>query len=122
MANTTKDMNKHGDTRGLHPNSLKNLRPNLNGRPTKLISLTAQLKEDILKPVEGDKQHRTWLELLSQAWLRAALKNPAYFKELLERIEGRVTQPIAGEEGQPLRHIIQVVDQETKRALDDFIK
>lgn len=95
--------------RGQNPNSLKNLKPfqngksgNPNGRPPKDVSLTSLLKEEIDKVCPSDKQGRTWRQLLVLAWLTGAMKNPVLLKELLDRLEGKVAQPITGAGGGPI--------------------
>ncbi len=80
---------------------------NRNGRPRKDCSLTSLLKVEIEKIPRGEKNKRTWRELLALAWLTAALKNPngLAFKELLDRTEGRIAQPLAvtGANGGPIK-------------------
>ena len=104
---------KQRHKRGMHPNSLANLKPfqkggnaNPKGRPPKDVSLTSLLKAELEKIPAGEKQGRTWRQLLVLAWLTGAMKNPALLKELLERIEGKVTQPISGG-GEPV--LVEVV-------------
>ena len=67
---------------------------NRNGRPIKDVSLTSLLKEQIDQVPPGEKQGRTWHQLLVLAWLTGAMKNPVLLKELLDRIEGKVSQGI----------------------------
>jgi len=93
----------------MHPNSLANLKPfqkggnaNPKGRPPKDVSLTSLLKIEIEKVPPGEKQNRTWRQLLVLAWLTGAMKNPALLKELLERLEGKVIQGIAGPDDGPI--------------------
>lgn len=117
-----KQLNNQGNHRGLHPNSLKNLENgrkkwhNPNGRPKKDISLTSLLKEEIEKIPQGEKQGRTWRQLLVLAWLTGAMKNPVLFKELLDRLEGKVTQPIGGDETNPV-YIINVHSEQGKTGI-----
>lgn len=110
-------LNKNGNKRGMHPNSQKNLKPNLGGRPRKDCSLTSILKEEINKIPPGEKQGRSWRQLLVLAWLTGAMKNPVLLKELLDRLEGKVTQPIAGEGGGPVT-IKVVYDNDNKQRKD----
>ena len=75
---------------------------NNNGRPLKDISLTSLLKEQIDQVPPGEKQGRTWRQLLVLAWLTGAMKNPVLLKELLDRMEGKMPQPISGEGGKAI--------------------
>jgi len=65
--------------------------------------LTSLLKEQIDTIPSDEKQGRTWRQLLVLAWLTGAMKNPVLFKELLDRLEGKVLQPIGGQNGEPIR-------------------
>ena len=70
-------------------------RANPNGRPPKDLSLTSLAKRKIDTLVRGDPQGRTWREKLVDEWFeRAARGNDRLFRELIERIDGRTTQPI----------------------------
>ena len=81
---------------------------NPKGRPRKDVSLTSLLKkylDDIPNVKIGDKVNTelTWRQLIVQAWLIGSYKgNATLFKELLERVEGKVVQPLSGAEGEPL--------------------
>jgi len=81
---------------------------NPKGRPKKDVSLTSLLKKylDEVPSVKiGDKVNTelTWRQLIVQAWLVGAYRgNATLFKELIERLEGKVAQPITGGEGEPL--------------------
>lgn len=105
-----KSLNGKGLGRGCHPNSLKNLENgrqkwhNPNGRPPKDVSLTSLLKkylEEVPAIKVGDQVNtKTWRELIVQAWLVGAYKgNSTLFIELINRLEGKVLQPIGGEGG-----------------------
>ena len=72
----------------------KGVSGNPNGRKTKDFTLTSLLKEELDKIPQGEKQGRTWRQLLVLAWLTGALKQPALLFELLNRLEGRPVQPI----------------------------
>jgi len=67
---------------------------NPRGRKAKDVTLTSLLKEELDKIPQGEKQGRTWRQLLVLAWLTGALKQPALLFELLNRLEGRPVQPI----------------------------
>ncbi len=119
--------------KGKHPNSLKNLRPfqkgnsgNLNGRPPKDVSLTSLLKKYIETTpalIDGKPNTKTWRELLVETWVFASHKgNPVLFKELLERLEGKVTQPVSGEGGGPIAVKIEVVSEQAKKFTEEIVK
>jgi hypothetical protein len=127
-------MDKMRSKKGLHPNSLANLKKikpgevrNPNGRPRKDVSLTSLLKAEMEKIPEvydknGKKNTRTWRELLVEAWLRGALKNPVLLKELLDRLEGKVAQPVTGEGGGPIKSEITInVNSEKAKALTEQV-
>lgn len=88
--------------KGKHPNSLKNLKPqvkggparNPHGRPHNRLSLTVIAREKLEEVCPYDSQGRTWKEYLVDRWMAQALENPVYFRELIERLEGKVTQPV----------------------------
>lgn len=77
---------------------------NPKGRPRKEVSLTSLLKkylDDVPDIQVGGKTNtKSWMELIVQAWLVGAYKgNAQLMRELLDRVEGKVPQPIAGAEG-----------------------
>ena len=85
----------------------KGVSGNPNGRPCKDVSLTSLIKKYLEEvpdvKVGSGPNTRTWRELIAQAWLVGAYKgNSVLFKELLDRLEGKVALPITGGEGQPL--------------------
>ncbi len=82
---------------------------NPNGPPKKETCLTSLLKEQINTIPPGEKQGRTWRQLLVLAWLTGSMKNPVLLKELLDRVDGKVLQPIGGGDGQaiPVRIIYE---------------
>lgn len=89
-------------TRGQHPNSLKNLEKgrfqkgqvsNPHGRPRKEFSVTSILQEKLNQPCDKDPSV-TWAEWLAKRALELAGENPAYYRELMDRTEGRVPQAL----------------------------
>lgn len=50
---------------------------------------------------------------------RGAKRNPQLLRELLDRLEGKVTQPIGGDREKPLQ--FEVVDKETRQALEQYL-
>ncbi len=77
---------------------------NPKGRPPKDLSLTSLLKDELDKhpEINGKTDPRTWRQLLVQAWLRGAMTKPVLLQMLIERLEGRVAQPITGDNGGPI--------------------
>ena len=81
-----KRVNKHGDTRGLHPNSQKNLKPFEIGHPlignTDGFSLRAELKHALVK----EKR----MAIVNSTIEGAILREPTPFKELWDRVDGKL--------------------------------
>jgi len=102
-----KQPTKNRYARGKHPNSLANLKTgkegwqkgqsgNPKGRTSKAACITSLIREMLDQPIEEGKPE-TWRQAIAKAILIGAVTgNPAITKELLERLEGRVTQPIEG--------------------------
>lgn len=68
---------------------------NPNGRPKKADCLTSLLREEIDKVAPEDAEGRTWKELLVIGTMRFALAgNATALKEIWERMDGKVTQPL----------------------------
>ena len=109
-------------TRGRHPNSLKNLKPypkGVTGHPgqkPKIYSITAAVKE-LLDTVPPDEtKGRTWIQILALAILTQSLKNPTFFKELIERLEGKVALPIEGGDKPIILSLIDELHKKVKEA------
>jgi len=114
----------------MSPNSLANLRPlkkgdksrNPNGRPTKEKSITEALrvllKTGTLKNVKHTTDE-TIVETLAKNWIKEALKSARYFEMMLDRIEGKETQPISGEGGSAI--LISVVSENARKLTEDII-
>ena len=88
--------------RRINPNSLKNLKPckkgethNPKGGPRREASLTRIARGMLPKVCPYDSKGRTWGEYLAERWMAESISNASYFKELMDRLEGKVTQPIA---------------------------
>ena len=94
---------------------------NPNGRIRKDCSLTSLLKEEIEKIPPGEKYNRNWRQLLVLAWLTGAMKNPVLFKELLDRLEGKVVQPVGGAAGGEPVKVEITVSSEIARTLTEEI-
>jgi hypothetical protein len=64
--------------------------PKKNGRPKGSLSLTSEIKK-VLEGVDEASQ-KTILELLAIGATKHAMKgNAAYFKEIIERVDGKIT-------------------------------
>ena len=93
---------------------------NPKGRPPKNISLTSELKEQLNQVCPHDPQRRTWLQYLVARWLGQAAENATYFRELIERLEGKVTQTIESEGGLATVNI-NVNSNDTKTNIESVI-
>jgi len=102
-----KQLNKNGDRRGMSSGSRKNLdsgRKRGNGKPNG-IPITSAIRELIDKPcderwlhVEDKGKGITWRQAIAKSILSSAVAGkPGIISELLDRLEGKVTQPIVGE-------------------------
>jgi Family of unknown function (DUF5681) len=83
--------------------------PNPGGRPRKapISNAYARHVEDPLPDDLRSKlrlsQGATWADAMALGQLRSAVRgNTVAAKEIADRIEGRVTQPISGENGEPV--------------------
>lgn len=69
---------------------------NPNGRPKNTVYLSEMLRDQldhVPETIDGEPNAQTWRDLICDSILRAAVKGnqPALTKELLDRIEGKVT-------------------------------
>ena len=74
---------------------------NPKGRPKNTVYLSEMLREQldqVPETIDGEPNTRTWRDLICDSILRAAVmgSQPAITKELLDRIEGKVTIPVGG--------------------------
>lgn len=103
-----KQLNSNGNRRGMSPNSRKNLeKRNLKGNSNtkKDYSITRIIKEMIDDPAEErwleveDKGKKfTWRQAIAKRILIEAVRgNAKVTSDLLDRLEGKVTQPVLGE-------------------------
>ena len=102
-----KQLNSNGNRRGMSQNSLKNLHPRLKGNnhAKKDYSITRIIKEMLDEPAEErflDVQDKgkslTWRQAIAERILIEAVRgNAKVTGELLDRLEGKVTQPVANE-------------------------
>jgi hypothetical protein len=85
--------NSKGDARGMNPNSQKNLKPFLNGRPKKEVCVTSWLKEyassKITNPIEA--KNLTFAQAAAlQTWKAAAKGDLESYEFIINRIEGKL--------------------------------
>jgi len=111
--------NRAGNKRGMSLNSQKHLlgvqgigNPK-NNHAKKELSITRKQREMLLLPCPYAPT-MTWLEWLAERGMALAGENATYYKELLDRLEGKVTQPIGGDGGEPIKTEIIVSSQTAK--------
>ena len=103
MDNSTEgQLNRNGDRRGMSLSSQKNLlgvqgigNPK-NNHAKKELSITRKQREMLPLPCPYAPD-KTWVEWLAERGMSLAGENATYYKELLDRLEGKVTQPVSGE-------------------------
>ena len=123
------DTEKHrGNTSGLIP-----WKPgqsgNPKGRPKNVTYISEELRKFMqsvpaLVGKDGKPNTSTGAELIALAWFKGMMKgNPALLKEALDRLEGKVAQPveIGGNDGEPINAIIQVVSENSKALTREII-
>ena len=90
------DSNKHSGYSAKRKAGLIEWKPgqsgNPLGRPKKQDTITSLVK-DILDKTD-DKTNKTYAQLVAEAMVKGALKDPQILKELLNRCEGKVTESI----------------------------
>lgn len=112
LYSTKRELNRKGNRRGMNAASISNLRPG-KGRPKRELSLTNCVRGKLLDPCPYAPD-KTWLEYLAERWLGQAVENAGYFRELMDRLEGKVTQPIGGAGDGPVT-IRVIYDDRDKR-------
>ena len=109
MNKPNEQLNRNGNKRGMSPNSRKNLENGRKGNnhANKDYSITRIVKEMIDEPAEErfldvhDKDKKlTWRQAIALRILRDGVTGK--YNELLDRLEGKVLQPIGGEGGGPV--------------------
>ena len=92
-------------SRGTHPNTQKALKEhgfkpgrsgNPNGRPTNELSITNVCRDMLPQVCPFDSEGRTWAQYIAYRMMAQSIQNVNCLRELLERLEGKVTQPIEG--------------------------
>jgi len=110
-------LNNNGNRRGMSPKSRENLRKGHkpNKRASLEFSITVALRklsleacpERFLEPEDYGKGF-TWRDAVAKRiWIEAAKGNYRVYPELLDRIDGKVLQPIGGEDGEIIFRVIQ---------------
>ena len=98
---------------------------NPKGRPKKTVYLSEMLKEqldEVPETIDGKQNTKTWRDLICESILRAAVKGnqPAITKELLDRIEGKVTEKHDVTSGnEPLMNLLRKLRRYRPRELTD---
>ena len=69
---------------------------NPNGRRPNELCFTAIAKKMLPKVCPYDPKGRSWAEYLTERWLAHSADTATYFLELIERLEGKIVQPIEG--------------------------
>lgn len=108
---TEEQMNVSGNRRGMSPESRKNLVINGNNHAKKDYSITSILKEMADEPaperwleVEDKGKGLTYRQAAARRiWVDVLRGNTKLTGELLDRLEGKVAQPLAGDRENPLQ-------------------
>jgi len=126
------DASKNGSKKANSTSFKKGEVHNPNGRPKKTACLTSLLVDELkkkpdLKDKSGKANDKTWAQLLAEALPKAAyqalLKGDIKpYALILERVEGKVAQPLSGANGEPLALNIIVKTKEDKDALEQASK
>jgi hypothetical protein len=73
------------------------------GRPRNELSLTATLRKELARRCPTDPNGRTWLEVICANFLQVAAEGSVgAVRELLDRMEGRVTDRHSGPDDGPI--------------------
>jgi len=121
-----RQLNRNGDRRGMSLNSQRNLKPNRNGRLPAKLSLTSLTKRELARipTIESDgfdgkgESNAYWI---ARNAVRDARSGDKYARtEVWERTEGKVTQPIGGKDGEPIKTEI-IVSNDTAKQLTKAI-
>lgn len=96
---------------------------NPNGRPKKDVNLTSLMKELLPEKAEyiapgSTPDDKTWRQVIIKALFVKAAKGDIKAIELvLERTEGKITQPIGGDEDKPI--VLKVVYDDRDKGIDN---
>lgn len=95
---------------------------NPKGRPKNTVYFSEMLRDQLDQvpdAIDGEPNTKTWLELIRDTLLRAAVKGnqPALIKELLDRIEGKVAEKHRIDAENPVTLVFmpaqQLIDEKT---------
>lgn len=80
---------------------------NPNGRPKGTFSIVGMIKDKLQETPEGQKE--TYAQLLVKKYMHKALVegDDKIIRDLVDRIDGKALQKIAGDSNQPLEFIIK---------------
>jgi len=70
--------------------------PNAKGRPPNELSITNLQREMLSQPCPY-ADGKTWAQWLARRGMEMAGENQGYYRELMDRLEGKVTQPVSGD-------------------------
>ena len=70
--------------------------PNAKGRPPNELSITSIQRQMLTEPCPY-AAGKTWAQWLAKRGMELAGENPRYYCEIMDRLEGKVTQPIEGQ-------------------------
>ena len=93
----TKNPVKMDNKRGKDGRFLPGSCGNPHGRPRNEFSITNICREMLSQPCPFDPEKRTWAQYLAYRLLSQSVDNITSLKELLERLEGKITIPIDSE-------------------------
>ena len=97
---------------------------NPKGRPKNIQYLSEMLRDQldqVPETIDGEPNTKTWRDLICDSILRAAVKGnqPALTKELLDRIEGKVTDKHRIEGESPVRLVFVPAEELLKEKTED---
>jgi len=129
MNNQNEQLNRNGNKRGMNPKSRGNLKPNLNGRPPNILTITSLVKQELLRvptlAEDGfDGKGKTNAEWIARkAVLLARTGELRALDEILNRTEGKVKDQVelSGANGGPMRYEITVASEKAKELTKDII-
>ena len=120
---TNSKLNRKGNRRGMSPNSRKSLDTYRNGNnhTKKDYSITRIVKEMLDDPaterwieVEDKGKNLTWRQAIAKRILIEAVRgNARVTSDLLDRLEGKVTQPIGGDADNPV--VFRVIREDRRK-------